>query len=301
MQSSTISFSIINSSLRDFELLRMTAEIGFSFFLFCLSLLSLPLHSLTHHIPPDIGIIDPDAGMPPSNCHFNGGGLILSFSPSLLSPLYIIFFSLSFCISLLSSMRIQSLQFLLSSLSPLTTSSHLLFHPLLSPDCNVCNKHGEFVGLNTTPRPKVGDRISVELNLSSVDGATRQVRWFINDVQQKCFFYNLPACVKIGIMLKRINDAVKFLHFQQLKSETSQPKSDEKGYPFEGDGTLVAEYNNRYLTTYICDMCSHRFLVGERRYRCTECSDFDLCENCRNAVPPSSKHLPSHNMVVYSQ
>ena len=81
---------------------------------------------------------------------------------------------------------------------------------------------------------KEGDRIGVEVNVKSEDRKKRTVHIFINGIQQKIFFENVPASVMIGFTMWKKDDSVEFVRIAELKESSVQAKRDSVGYDFEG-------------------------------------------------------------------
>ena len=74
----------------------------------------------------------------------------------------------------------------------------------------------------------------MEVDLRSSTPENRTLCWFVNGIQQKCFFYNLPATVKMGILIQCQGDCIEFISFDELQEPTKQPKRNEIAYTFEG-------------------------------------------------------------------
>ena len=74
----------------------------------------------------------------------------------------------------------------------------------------------------------------MELDLRSQVKERRTLYWFVNGIQQKCFFYNVPLIVKMGILIQCQGDCIEFISFDELREPTKQQKKNEIGYAFEG-------------------------------------------------------------------
>ena len=107
--------------------------------------------------------------------------------------------------------------------------SFFLLLLVLSP--NVWNKF-QFVGF--LPSMKEGDRIGVEVNVKSEDRKKRTVHIFINGIQQKIFFENVPASVMFGFLIMKKDESVEFVRIAELKESSVKAKRDSFGYDFEG-------------------------------------------------------------------
>ena len=81
---------------------------------------------------------------------------------------------------------------------------------------------------------KEGDRIGVEVNVKSDDRKKRTVHIFINGIQQKIFFENVPQSVMIGFAMKKKDESVEFVRIAELKESSVKAKRDSMGYDFEG-------------------------------------------------------------------
>ena len=85
------------------------------------------------------------------------------------------------------------------------------------------------------PRVKQGDTVGMEIDLRSITGLQRTLHWFINGIQQKVFLFNLPAKIKMCIILQNQADSFELISLEDLREPTRQQKKDELGYPFEGE------------------------------------------------------------------
>ena len=97
---------------------------------------------------------------------------------------------------------------------------------------NLFNRLAQFVGF--LPDMKEGDRIGVEVNVKSEDRKKRTVHIFINGIQQKIFFENVPQSVMIGFAMKKKDESVEFVRIAELKESSVEAKRDSIGYDFEG-------------------------------------------------------------------
>ena len=83
-------------------------------------------------------------------------------------------------------------------------------------------------------RQKERDRICVEVNVKSDDRKKRTVHIFINGIQQKIFFENVPPSVMFGFAMKKKDESVEFVRIAELKESSVKAKRDSFGYDFEG-------------------------------------------------------------------
>ena len=100
---------------------------------------------------------------------------------------------------------------------------------------SLTDKQGRFVGLNIDPFPGEGSEIWMEVDLRSNRPKDRTLRFFINRVQQRNFFYNLPPSIKFGIGMHAKHDSVRFLSLDELTSPIHQVRSLDYSYSFSGD------------------------------------------------------------------
>ena len=207
------------------------------------------------------GVINAYGRNPGSSWDFENTGFLLFFFFSLqISPLITpLFFSFSFSFyrsfssafftfSCVSRCSIQPLWyavpfFLPCNLLLLLLPSYFLFHLsiylsislslYLSPDQNVHDIQFRFVGFNSTPSPKQGDTITVELDLRSSKPAERKVFWFVNGMQEKCSFTHLPPRVRFAFMLKGKGDTLLFNSIHTFASPSYQLKGPLIQHPFQ--------------------------------------------------------------------
>jgi len=57
------------------------------------------------------------------------------------------------------------------------------------------------------------------------------------------------------------------------------------------------DHSNQYISRFFCNECAKP--INEVVYHCTECEDYDLCQNCfKKTEFKDSNHKPSHDMNV---
>ena len=58
---------------------------------------------------------------------------------------------------------------------------------------------------------------------------------------------------------------------------------------------FIARYSSKLEVSCICDGCSEK--IRGQRYRCLNCIDMDLCNNCYKSGRKPNEHLDSHEVI----
>ena len=93
---------------------------------------------------------------------------------------------------------------------------------------------GQLVGFNYRPKATIGDTIGLEVDLRSSDRKERTLFWFVNGIQQKYYFYNVPETIKFALAFEGTDNRVEFVSFEELPQPTYGSKEDSLSCLFEG-------------------------------------------------------------------
>ena len=101
------------------------------------------------------------------------------------------------------------------------------------------------------------------------------------------------------------------LHGGSENTREGEGEGNKEGLSREGDIKLddesrlyrfiIQHHRMPNFTTCYCDECGHQLMEHENRYRCLECVDFDLCEECHHKTEFTSPkgHNTTHRCEQY--
>ena len=79
-----------------------------------------------------------------------------------------------------------------------------------------------------------GERISIEVDLSSREKEKRTAHMFVDKKQSPLFFYGLPVSIKFGVLFSHPS-TIEFESLEELRASAVRERVGGYGYRWEGE------------------------------------------------------------------